>query len=94
LKRSLSAVCSLAAVLAVLGCGSQELDIADAERTIAKRLGEEQGSKVKVDCPDEVKIKKGDTFDCRATAAGKRPANVRVTQLDDEGRVRWIVTPR
>jgi hypothetical protein len=92
-KRFLAAACSLAAALFAAGCGTEKLDVADAERTIAKRLSAEEGSKVAVNCPEEVEIKKGDTFRCRATAAGKRPATLKVTQLDDEGKVRWEVLP-
>ena len=92
MRRPLTAACVLAAALAV-GCGTQKLDIENAEKTIGKRLGQEAaGAKVLVDCPNEVEIKRGDTFNCRATAEGKKPATVRVTQLDDEGRVRWVVT--
>ena len=91
MKRALFAACSLGAVLAGAGCGTQTLDIADAERTMSKRLSAEEGQKVKVDCPDEVEIKRGDTFACKATG-GKKPRTVRVTQLNDKGRVRWLVT--
>jgi len=91
LRRAAAAACLLAAALAG-GCGTQKLDVEDAEKTIAKQLGEESGGTVLVDCPDEVEIKRGDTFNCRATARGKKAARVRVTQLDDEGRVRWVVT--
>jgi sulfate adenylyltransferase subunit 1 (EFTu-like GTPase family) len=91
LTRTPFAVCSLGAVLAGAGCGTQKLDIADAERTMGKQLTAEQGQKVKVDCPDEVEIKRGDTFVCKATG-GKKARTVRVTQLNDKGRVRWVVT--
>jgi Domain of unknown function (DUF4333) len=92
-RRATAAACLLAAVLAG-GCGTKKLDIEDAEKTIGARLGEQSGAKVLVDCPNDVEIKRGDTFDCRATAQGTRPATVRVTQLDDEGKVRWVVIER
>jgi len=92
-KRSLAA-CSIGVAVLAGGCGTQKLDVADAERTMGRRLGSEQGIKVKVDCPDDVEIKKGDTFNCRATSPGKDPATVKVTQLDDDGRVRFEVSPR
>jgi uncharacterized protein DUF4333 len=88
----LVAVCSLGAAVAGAGCGTQMLDVEEAEKTIGKRLGEETRATVLVDCPDDVEIKRGDTFNCRATSPGKKPATVRVTQLDDKGRVRWVVT--
>jgi Domain of unknown function (DUF4333) len=79
-----------AAMLGLAACGTQQLETADAEKTIAKRLGEQAGTKVTVDCPDDVEIKKGDTFNCRARARNDT-AKVKVTQLDDEGNVRWEV---
>jgi hypothetical protein len=93
-KRSFAVAGSVVAGVVVAACGTQKLDISDAERTMAKRLGSQQGTSVKVDCPDDVEIKKGDTFNCRATAPGKRPATVKVTQLDDDGRVRFEVSRR
>jgi predicted component of type VI protein secretion system len=79
-----------AAAVAVAGCGSQQLDTEEAERTIADRLGKQAGTKVTIDCPDDVEIKKGDTFNCEAKARNDT-AKVKVTQLDDEGNVRWKV---
>ena len=93
MRRPLAAACLLAATVAA-GCGTQKLDIEDAEKTIGDQLGKEVKSTVLVDCPNEGEIKRGDTFNCRATAKGKKPASVRVTQLDDEGRVRWVVTEK
>jgi Domain of unknown function (DUF4333) len=85
----ISLACATSA-LALAACGAQQLDTAEAEQTIEKRLGEQAGTKVTIDCPDDVEIKKGDTFDCKAKAR-KDTANVKVTQLDDKGNVRWEV---
>jgi hypothetical protein len=84
---------TLAAAAVALGlgaCGSQQLDTAEAERTIADRLERQAGTKVTISCPDDVEIKKGNTFDCEAKARNDT-ARVKVTQLDDEGNVRWEV---
>ena len=78
------------AAVALGACGAQQLDTAEAEKTIGNRLGEQAGTKVTIDCPDDVEIKKGDTFECEAKARKDR-AKVKVTQLDDEGNVRWKV---
>jgi hypothetical protein len=85
----ISLVCAVAAV-ALAACGTKQLDTAEAERTIAKRLGDQAGTKVSIDCPDDVEIKKGDTFNCTAKSKTDR-AKVKVTQLDDDGNVRWEV---
>jgi uncharacterized lipoprotein len=77
-------------VVLLAGCGTQQLDTAEAERTIGDRLGEQARTKVTINCPEDVEIKKGDTFTCDAKARNDT-AKVRVTQLDDEGNVRWRV---
>ena len=86
----------LGAVLAsaaLAACGTKTLDVAEVEATIGKRLTQEAKAKVSVSCPEEVKIKKGDSFDC--TAKGREGATtVTVTQLDDNGRVRGVVKGR
>jgi Domain of unknown function (DUF4333) len=92
--KRLLATCSIGLCAVAVGCGTKKLNIDDAERTMSKRLGLQEGTKVKVDCPEDVEIKKGDTFNCRATAEGKEPSTVKVTQLDDDGRVRFEVVPR
>jgi hypothetical protein len=78
------------AAVALGACGTQQLDTAEAEKTIGNRLGEQAGTKVTINCPDDVEIKKGDTFECEAKARNDT-AKVKVTQLDDEGNVRWRV---
>jgi hypothetical protein len=85
----LSLACATAA-LALAACGTQKLDTEEAEKTIANRLGEQAKTKVAINCPDDVEIKKGDTFTCDAKAKNDN-AKVKVTQLDDEGNVRWEV---
>jgi Domain of unknown function (DUF4333) len=79
-----------AAALALAACGTEQLDTEEAEKTIGKRLGDQSGTKVTIDCPDDVELKKGDTFNCNARSRTDR-AKVKVTQLDDEGNVRWEV---
>jgi predicted component of type VI protein secretion system len=85
-----SSLALAATAIALTACGTEQLDTAEAEKTIADRLGKQAGTKVTIDCPDDVEIKKGDTFNCEAKAR-KDTAKVRVTQLDDEGNVRWEV---
>jgi hypothetical protein len=80
----------LGLTLTAAACGQQTLDVAEVESTIGQRLTRDAKQKVTVRCPEEVKIKKGDSFDCSAT--GKRgKTTVTVTQLDDNGRVRGVV---
>jgi hypothetical protein len=81
--------CATAAV-ALGACGTQKLDTAEAEKTISDRLGQQAKTDVTIECPDDVEIKKGDTFTCDAKARNDT-AKIKVTQLDDEGNVRWEV---
>jgi Domain of unknown function (DUF4333) len=79
-----------AAALAFAACGTKQLDTEEAEKTIAKRLGDQAGTTVSINCPDDVELKKGDTFTCTAKSRTDE-AKVKVTQLDDDGNVRWEV---
>jgi Domain of unknown function (DUF4333) len=87
-SRAVAAV-ALAAGIALGGCGTKMLNTDNAEKEIVRGL--EQQTKArnpKVSCPDDVEIKKGDRFNCRATAGGDS-ATIAVEQLDDEGNIRW-----
>jgi hypothetical protein len=93
MQRVVTARISLACAAAAVGlaaCGTKQLDTEEAEKTIGKRLGEQAGTKVTIDCPDDVEIKKGDRFSCNAKSRNDT-AKVTVTQLDDDGNVRWEV---
>ena len=81
-----------AAALPVAGCGTKTIDTGKAESEIGKGVAQQTGAKgVKVDCPDDVDAKKGDTFDCDLSAAGGQKAKIKVTQQDDKGNVRWTL---
>jgi hypothetical protein len=82
------------ALLALAGCSpEQQLDTAEAERSIARRLATESGQPINVQCPNDVELAQGETFDCTARGRGERRITVRVQQLDDEGSVRYRVVP-
>jgi len=82
---------ALALVAAGCGVNGQQLNTRDAEAEIASKLAATTGaSRVQADCPNDVELKKGVTFDCEVTADGKK-VTVRVRQLNDDGRVRWRV---
>jgi hypothetical protein len=77
------------AAIALTGCGEKILNTDNAEKEIVKGLEEQTNARdPKVSCPDDVEVKKGDTFECKATA-GKDSATIAVEQLDDEGNIRW-----
>ena len=83
------AVLFAAAAIALAGCGTKTLNTDNAETEIQKGLEQQTEARdPKVSCPDDVEVKKGDTFQCQATAGGDK-ATVVVEQLDDEGNIRW-----
>ena len=80
---------ALAAVsTAVLTGCSTTLDADKAETEIAKAVRVQAGVPVKsVECPEDVKAKKGDKFTCTVTAKDGTSGKVNVTQKDDEGNI-------
>jgi hypothetical protein len=84
----LSAI-AVAAAGTFSACGTQRLDTTKLEPKIES--GIEQQTRVRIrsiECPQR-EIKAGDTFTCKATAINGDTANVKVTQQDDKGNVRW-----
>ena len=82
----------VAGALGVVGCGDKKLDTGKLEGKIKDGIEKQAGVKIKaIDCPDDVKVKKGDTFNCKATTRTGQSANVKVTQQDDEGNVNYQV---
>ena len=81
-----------AGALVAAGCGDKKLDTGKLEGKIKEGIEKQAGVKIKsVDCPDDVKVKKGDNFNCKATTTSGQTANVKVTQRDDEGNVNYQV---
>jgi uncharacterized protein DUF4333 len=82
----------VAGALGVAGCGDKKLDTGKLEGKIKTGIQKQAGVKIKaVDCPSDVKVKKGDTFNCKATTQTGQSANVKVTQQDDKGNVNYQV---
>ena len=95
--RRLASVAVLAA-LPLTGCGGDDerktLDVRPVERGIERGIEKDNPKTdvVSVDCPDDVEQRKGVVFKC--TVRGSRQgehAEATVTQVDDDGRVRYVV---
>lgn len=85
-----AAVVLLAAALAA--CGEATIDAGKTEEAIRRDLAAKTGLEIaSVSCPEDVKVKRGDSFRCTATAGGGDRAAVLVTQRDDDGTVTWRV---
>jgi Domain of unknown function (DUF4333) len=78
-----------ALALAALGCGADEDAIArGAEKLIRERIGPQVGAEIEsVSCPESVPARKGYAFNCVATSGDGSRASVRVTEVNDTGRI-------
>jgi hypothetical protein len=87
------AVAAASLVLALGGCsvsvGGDTLDSAGLEEEIRKELAKQVTGEIDVSCPEDVKMKEGDTFQCTATADDGSTRQVQVTQKDGDGNVRF-----
>ena len=81
---------------ALAACGEAHIDSGKTETAIKRDLTRKTGIVVRaVDCPDDVKVKRGAEFRCEAIARNGDRAQVLVTQRDDDGTVSWrVVTSR
>ena len=91
-----AAAAALALGLAACGDGDEDrrLDTAPIERGIARGIEKDRpGTRVvEVVCPEDVTLEKGATFTCRVRGSRRgQEAIATVTQVDDEGRVRYRV---
>jgi hypothetical protein len=65
------AVLAAASLLIAVGCGETVIDSAKTEDAVDQNLERATGRKVtSVECPSDVEVIKGDTFDCTVTFAG------------------------
>ena len=80
------ALASLAGALALAACETDDMiDKDKAEQLVADTIKEDLNQQVEVSCPDDVEVKKGDTFDCEVT--GDVSGTAKVTQTSDDGDV-------
>ena len=81
-----------AAGMAMASCGESTIDAGKAETAIQRDLAEKTGLAIaSVSCPEDVKVRSGGTFRCRAVARNGDRATVLVTQRDEDGTVTWRV---
>ena len=89
---------ALLAALALAACGGdddeKQLDMRPVERGIERGIEKDNPKTdvVAVECPDGVEQRKGVKFTCQVR--GSKPgeeAEATVTQVDDQGRVRYVV---
>ena len=86
-----AAACLLPLLLVLpAGCGDRTLDTSRLETQIGKTLADRTGFRITtVDCPNDVKAKKGGRFTCSITTSRSERVVVNVVQDDDQGGVTW-----
>jgi hypothetical protein len=86
--RSLATI-ALAAALLGGGCGSGQLVIDHKKAEgLARQIGAVKGSVKSASCPSDIKLKRGDDFDCDLVYADGTKRTITIHQLDDKGRIR------
>jgi hypothetical protein len=85
----LAAVAALA--LAVAAC-TKTLDTDGLEGKLKRQVARETGLTIlAVDCPSDVAVEAGGTFECTAEEESGPTLTILVTQSDDKGNVAWEV---
>ncbi len=86
----------LSAVLAA-GCGTQasssQLNTDTLQQRLTVRIHQQTGVVVRVNCPEDVPLRRGSAFECTATAGDGSTSQVAVVQDDDAGSVSWALEP-
>lgn len=68
------------------------LNTSGLERELEEQIEAQAGSIALVDCPADIEIESGGTFDCTADVESGGTLTIRVTQRDAQGNVEWEVT--
>jgi len=77
--------------LATAAC-TKTLDSGGLESTLQEQLTRETASTItSVDCPDEIKVEAGGTFECTVTEESGTTFTLSLTQTDDEGHVNYRI---
>lgn len=84
-----SAIAALAfAAFLVAGCGGTVIDAAKTEAAIEQNLEKSLGKKVSsVDCPSDVEVKAGASFDCTVTLTGGKEETASLKIINEDADV-------
>ena len=91
---SRAAIVALACALpfTFAACGEKTLESGSAEEEISEKYSELSGEKVdKVECPDDMKAKKGEKYECTLTDSKGDEKPVDLEMTDDDGRFEFEV---
>lgn len=88
LGRSSALVVLVSAAFLVAGCGETVIDSAKTEAAIEENLQKSLGKQVSsVDCPSDVEVKAGASFDCTVTLKGGKEETASLKIINDEADV-------
>jgi hypothetical protein len=92
--RSRSVRFAALAVLAIAAAAcTKTLDTDGLEGELKNQIEEQTGGAIaSVDCPADVEVEAGATFECTAEEESGATFTISVTQRDDQGNVDWEVT--
>lgn len=80
-------------VLIIVASMTTQIDTQGLERELEEQIEERTSTPIaSVDCPDDVEVEAGGTFECTGTAESGATFTISVVQTDDQGNVRWEVT--
>ncbi len=90
-SRSVRLVAVAFLAIAAAAC-TKTLDTDGLEAELQRQLEDQVESQItSVDCPEDVEVETGGSFDCTAEQEGGTTLTIRVTQQDDQGNVQWII---
>lgn len=88
LSRSGAVAALLAVAFLALGCGETVIDDAKTEAAIEQNLKSSLGKKVSsVDCPSDVKVEAGASFDCAVTLTSGKQETATLKIINDDADV-------
>jgi predicted small lipoprotein YifL len=92
LRSAFAATLAIAVTVALAACGEKTLDTGDAESEIADKIEQQRNVRPKsIECPEDMKAKKGEEYTCTLTAPNGDELDVKLTMLDDDGKFEFEV---
>ena len=91
MKRLLALAAGGILALSIAACGETVIDAAKTEDAIEHNLEKASGLKVaSVDCPSDVEVQTGATFDCVVTEAGGKEETATLRILNEDADVSLV----
>jgi uncharacterized protein DUF4333 len=89
--KALAALAAAALALSIAACGETVIDAAKTEDAIEHNLEKSSGLTItSVDCPSDVEVKKGATFECVVTEAGGKEETATLKILNEDADVSLV----